>query len=155
MREQARLDEETLDSGHPDEPTAAESFDDRLQRASDAARDAVADGPLAIIAIVLTVVSFIVGQAGTSISYLRIEEVDYAHLLNEGVVGTAGVMAIVGVAAAIGALMIGRYALRTWRKDVAVAALVLGLLSAGLHGSIWAMSIQHDSPPDRPGNIGP
>ena len=151
--EEAR--EDALDSGHPDEPTITESIDDRMQQAGDAARAAVADGPLAIVAIVLTVVSFLVGQAGTSISYLRIDEVDYAHIINEGVVGTAGVTAAVGLVAAIIALVIGTRVLRTWRMDLAVAALILGVLSAGLHGTIWYLSIQKDSPPAAPGQLGP
>jgi hypothetical protein len=104
---------------------------------------------------VLAVVSFLVGQAGTSISYLRIDEVDYAHIINEGVVGTAAVTAAVGVAAAIAAFVVGGRVLRTWRTDLAVAAIILGVLSAGLHGTVWYLSVQKDSPPAAPGQLGP
>jgi drug/metabolite transporter (DMT)-like permease len=126
-----------------------------LQRASYVTQAAVSDGALAIVAIVLTVVSFLVGQAGTSISYLRIKTVDYAHIINEGVVGTAGVTALVGLVAAILALRVGRDVLRSWRKDLAVAALILGVLSAGLHGTLWYMSIQHKPPVQQQGQLGP
>ncbi|MDX6286737.1 MAG: hypothetical protein QOG53_2222 [Frankiales bacterium] len=152
---EAALDDELLDSGHPDEPTISESVDDRWQRAGGAAQDALSDGPLAIVAIVLTVVSFLVGQAGTSISYLRIDTVDYAHLINEGVVGTAAVTAFIGLIAAIFALMLGRDLLRTWRKEVAVAAVILGILSSGLHGTLWYLSVQHKPPVQQQGQLGP
>jgi hypothetical protein len=131
-----------------------ETIDETLGRASAVTRAAVADGPLAIVAIALAVLSFLVGQAGTSLAYLHIDQVDYAHLINEDVLGVAGVMAAVGVIAAIGALAIARGTLRTWRKELAAAALILGLLSAGLHGTIWGMSIQHHAPAS-PSNVGP
>ncbi|MFL6238066.1 MAG: hypothetical protein ACJ735_01045 [Actinomycetes bacterium] len=142
---------DVVHSGHPEEPTTAEAIDGRLQAAAAATRQAVAGGPLALVGLILGLVSFVIGEAGVSITVLRTsEDAGFGRIEAQSFSAVSASMAGVGLVAAIIAVLTTRGGPRTWRCDAAIAALILCALSAGMHSTLWVLSIYHHTAASRP-----